>query len=59
MNNKKKDFHRLTIDLEPAIYAKLKKLADIENRTASREAKVLLTKVLLGKDALPLQRIRG
>ena len=42
----KPDYHRLTLDLEPELYAKLKEMADAQERTASKQAKVMLLNLL-------------
>jgi len=39
---KGKEFHRLTLDVEPPLHAGLKRLADKHDRSASRQAKVIL-----------------
>ena len=38
----KKPFHRLTIDLDEKAFKKLKEYADAEERSVSKQAKVLL-----------------
>lgn len=43
---KKPEFHRLTIDLDIKDYGKLKEMAEREDRSASKQAKVLITKGL-------------
>lgn len=42
MQKKKPEYHRLTIDLEPDLYKKLKKRADEDERTASKQAKLFI-----------------
>lgn len=42
MKKKKPEYHRLTIDLEPDLYAHLKEMALREDRSASKQAKVLI-----------------
>ena len=42
-------FHRLTVDLDVPDYAKLKAIANRENRTASKQAKVMLVQLLAFK----------
>jgi len=39
-------YHRLTIDLEPENYNRLKKLAVQNERTASKQAKIILLEIL-------------
>jgi len=40
----KPEYHRLIIDLDPKDRAKLKRIAEAENRSASRQAKVFIMK---------------
>ncbi len=40
------EFHRLNIDLEPAIYQIIKKLANNNERSVSKQAKVMLVEFM-------------
>jgi len=52
-NEEAPTFHRLTIDLTPALYAKLLALAKQAERSASKQAKFMLQTLLTTEKGKP------